>query len=196
MRHKTILVRDVKKFREKFEVLRAQPRFESDIQAVRKKWIKHAKDEGSYSSGLFVGGEEDVVSLIKKYKLTPSWSYLMSIYIQSGEFEPMADPLGIEIFYNDDKKFGFIKVWPHTNSREVRQAYSYLQRILSGQKFSKPKALKNETRDIDIYRMRTLEKRSYKEIREAVGKKYGSNHILDDSQLKKVVTTIKKRNPS
>jgi len=184
-----ILARDKSKFQQKFELLKLWPDFENGITYFRKKWGVNLDNQKIIE--IDTNDQKEFEKFLKKHKLTNEWNYLISIYIQTGEFEKMGDPGGIQIQIDPKKRFANIKVYPETTLLDIKKAYKIVTRELKDGKIIKTTPAKNFERDNFIYELRTNKRKSYKEIRKLIGDNY--NDFLDDNHLGRIIDKVKKR---
>jgi hypothetical protein len=182
------LVRSKEKFEQKFRLIVQDPEFQRDVNLIRKK-----QDIDLENRHLIVSEKGDIKPLLKKYKLSKEWRYILDIYILTGEFERMGDPHAIELAFNRQKKFAWMKIYPETTLREIKLAYKTIVKEFKGGKIIKTRKAQNSERDIFILEMRKKGK-NYKEIILLVKENY--NELIDSGHISRLLEKMKKRRQS
>lgn len=161
---------------QKMELLISNPQFQNDVDRIRMK----------------TQGKDEVPALLKKYKLSREWGYLIDIYILTGKIEFRGDPLGVRITFNSNKPFADIRVYPQTTLKELKRAHAYILKELKAGKKTRNATAINFKRDLFIYNEHSKGK-SYREIMTMVAKEYRGMDIPDLGNLKRIVSKMKQR---
>lgn len=183
-----ILTRPSQKFEAKFQLLKDSKEFREDVQNIRDKWGVDIENQR-----LIQGNKDDILNLLKKHKLSKDWEYIISIYITSGEFEPMGDPNGIQLKVPQSKRFADVRIFPDTTLADLKQAYKVIVKELKDGRATRTRSAKELDRDSFIYNLRN-EGKTYQEIERLVFENY-SEH-LDDGTLGRIIAKMKKRRNS
>lgn len=183
-----ILARPSQKFEAKFQLLKDSKEFKNDVKNIRDKWGVDIKNPH-----LVEGNKEDILNLLKKHMLSKDWEYIISVYITSGEFEPMGDPNGIQLKVSQNKRYADIRIFPDTTLADLKQAYKTIIKELKDGKAIRTRGAKESDRDSFIYNLRN-EGKTYQEIKRLVFENYGEH--LDDGTLGRIIAKMKKRRNS
>ena len=186
MRQITTLSRDPKNFEHLFNLLKNKDGFKEDVEKIRKIWNVDLSNQ----TLVIIGDDESLIDLLKKHNLPLTWKYLISIYIQTGEFESMGDPEGIEIEVSEDLSYGLIKISPETPLTDVKKAFTFIKNKLPKSN-SRRRIPEKAYEDTLIYELSKQQGKPYKEVKEVL--KDNAINRGDESDLSRKKHKIKER---